>query len=276
MGALIEINNGVRGYGDYVEHVLRRSRPRAARGLPTREAGFTVVAIHDVKQSLPLEVGRNLSRRIAALEALQLIGGVSLPHLMVQAAPFFGELLEPNHRFHGAYGNRIGGQLSAVVRKLTDDPDTRQAVITLWNPYLDNIPGKKDYPCTVAIGFELVGGERLDMDVIMRSQDVWLGTPYDWFQFSQLMLTVAQVLGAEPGMYRHTTWSTHIYERDVPRLDDLHDPPAPDEHAWQPGHGVGHPKQSIFEVVRRAGKLLVQRLPDATLSESLLHDWVNS
>lgn len=279
MGALIEIANGVRGYGDYVNHVLNRSHPRTARGLPTRDAGFTVVVLHDVTQSLPLDVGRQVSTKIAALEALQLVGGHSDPRSLVDAAPFFGELLEPDtRRFHGAYGDRIRGQLVQVVTKLREDPGSRQAVITLWDPWLDNQPGKKDYPCTVAIGFEVVRGRGLDMNVTMRSQDVWLGTPYDWFQFSLLQMTVARLLGVEPALYHHTTWSTHIYERDITKLDWLTDPPPAEHRTQQPHTGVGEVLGNPHSTTQRARDLLFDAVkPDElSVSERILRDWLTT
>lgn len=205
---------------------------RSPRGLKTFDLGYTTLELLSPYNALAIGVGRQLSKRVAAAEAIQLIGGFSDPQLLLQASPNFSRYIEPDGEFWGAYGRRIasGKQLENVVRKLTDDPDTRQAIATLWNPIRDNMQHKNDYPCTLALGFS-IRHHKLELDVTMRSNDVWRGLPYDLFQFTQLQLTVANVLGIQPGAYRHHTYSLHLYAEDVHDatnvyLDDLDVRPA--------------------------------------------------
>lgn len=256
---VIEIESGRSGYVDVVQYVVKHGRRRNARGLPTLDAGPTTIVIHDPRWALPIGCGRNLSVRLAAVEALQLIGGFSDPELTRWAAPRFAEFAESDGHYHGAYGRRIGYQLPAELGKLRRDHDTRQAIITLWDPWLDNLPNRKDYPCTLALRLSLDNDDRLDLNVLMRSNDGWLGTPTDWFQFSQLQLTAARVLDVEPGKYQHTAWSLHIYESDLEKIDSLHRPITGE---WtlqdKPVLGVGRPGDSIDTVMRRA-RFLTQR-----------------
>lgn len=253
---VIEISRGVPGYPALLSHVLRHGLPREPRGVPTLDAGPTTVVMHDVSQSLPLGTGRNLSRSVAAAEALQLIGGFSAPELL---PPAFDPYREPDGTFWGAYGNRIGDQVLDQVEKLRRDPETRQSVLTLWSPTLDNQPGKRDYPCTVALMYWL-DDDALCAMTVMRSQDVWLGTPYDWFQFTQLQQTLARQLDVPPGVYRHVTTSTHLYLRDVDAarklVSEWYAPggPADEERAVQPS-GLGRPGDSFAEVQRRADRI---------------------
>lgn len=188
--------------------------------------------------ALAVGTGRRLSSRIAAAEALQLIGGFSEPEWLCKIAPAFERYREdieidttpapdgPSHFehvpwFHGAYGNRIRiySQLDTAVRRLHESPSTRQAVVSLWQPELDTEDSHLDYPCTVALNFRRSGTryrqhDRLDTQVLMRSNDVWTGTPYDIFMFTQLQLTLCRVLDLEPGTYTHTAWSAHLYLTD--------------------------------------------------------------
>lgn len=227
-------------YRTVLRSVLANGLERYPRHIPTRDAGFTTIEITDAfAPQLPLNTGRNLSRAIAAVEALQLIAGETKPDLLLNVAPQFAAYMEeerpgiPAH-FHGAYGVRSGTQLASVVAKLQDDPDTRQAVVTLWDPRLDNDLGKKDYPCTVGLGFALsTDHELLNMNVIMRSNDAWLGLPYDVFVFNQLQWTVANALEVVPGSYTHTAWSLHLYERDVDKVDRVVRPWSTDDE-FQP------------------------------------------
>ena len=255
------------GYHDYwtlpgliYENGLRRS----PRGKPTYDLGPTTLLIISPDTALPLNCGRGLNPRVAAVEALQLIGGFQDSNLMVWASPEFEVFREDDGTFWGGYGERIGTQLHDVIRKLNEDPDTRQAVITLWDPSRDNQRGKRDYPCTVTLGFKLLTPETsaisrrtLELNVLMRSNDVWLGTPYDIFQFTQLQLTVAHLLGAQVGVYRHTTWSLHLYAEHVPLLKNLH---RPEGQSFQPG-GLAQPGDDLRDVQDRIKQIIYTEWP---------------
>lgn len=215
MADLYTLSHGQRDYKTVVDAVRHNSEHRSPRGRLTHDAGNVTLFFEDADLNmLPTRVGRKLNTGIAAVEALQLIGGVSDAEVTIRVAPQFLQFTEPNGQFWGAYGRRSRGQLAEVVRKLQADPDSRQALISLWDPWLDNIPSKRDYPCTVALGFTVHRRRRLDLNVTMRSNDVWLGLPYDLYQFNQVQHTVATLLGLEVGEYVHNAWSLHLYDSD--------------------------------------------------------------
>ena len=49
----------------------------------------------------------------------------------------------------------------------------------------------------------------------MRSNDVWMGFPYDVFQFTCMQILMSMELGVEIGTYTHIAGSLHLYERNV-------------------------------------------------------------
>ena len=55
----------------------------------------------------------------------------------------------------------------------------------------------------------------------MRSNDVWLGAAYDFFQFTRVQIAMASVLGIEPGKYVHHVGSLHIYEQHYGAAENL-------------------------------------------------------
>ena len=89
-------------------------------------------------------------------------------------------------RFFGAYGPKIVDQLSYCIKILVKDRDTRQSCLTIWR---QNPPFSKDIPCTVSLQFFL-RENRLYTVANMRSQDIWLGLPYDAFNFSAISFFV--------------------------------------------------------------------------------------
>lgn len=254
MTKIIEIENGRDGYVKLVEYVYDHGVKRAPRGQSTLDAGFVTVVVNDCRNALPLGTGRGVNPAIAAVEAIQLIAAVSVPQMVVAASPRFIDYQEPNGEFYGSYGRRIGDQVHHVIHKLLNDIHTRQAVITLWDPLYDNSSGYKDYPCTVALHFAIIDN-KLEMNVTMRSNDVWLGTPYDLFQFTQLQMSIAIVLGIEPGIYRHTAWSLHLYESDFEAVEEFISNEIYPSNAFQP-IGIGLFGNSWDDIRHRSAALI--------------------
>jgi thymidylate synthase len=232
---VIEVNDMQRGYLDIVDHVLKKGRRVSPRGQATIEDLDVVIIHHDPAHSLPVNINRNASRPLASLEALQLIGGVSYPRLMVQVAPNMRNFMDGGI-LAGAYGPRVGVQLDRLIEKMRQDPDTRQGVVTIWDPMRDHFPNppSKDVPCTIMQQF-LLRDDRLLMHTTMRSNDVYWGVAYDIFAFTQLQLAVASALGVEPGPYHHHAVSLHAYERDLQALRSLEPPTDPAEEVGSIG-----------------------------------------
>ena len=101
-------------------------------------------------------------------------------------------------------------QLDYVLQKLRDDPGTRQAVIHIKHP---SDKPTNDMNCTVCLQFFVRDG-KLYMTTYMRSNDLWLGFPFDVFQFTALQVWLSMKLHCELGTYTHIAGSLHLYERD--------------------------------------------------------------
>jgi thymidylate synthase len=224
--SVVEFESGRTAYSHIAYAVRHGGKTRAPRGMSTYDLGHVAITLDSPYDALPLEVGRKLNTAIAAAEAIQLIAGRAEHALMPRITPAFKQYAEPSGQFHGAYGDRIGAQVGKQLAKLKVDSDTRQAIVTLWDSERDNEPNRRDYPCTVALNFTIVD-DTLELRTLMRSNDAWLGLPYDMFQFSQLQLTAARALNIPPGRYTHETWSLHLYTEHADLVDQLitpHDP----------------------------------------------------
>lgn len=193
----------------------------APRGQQTREMRHVTIQIDDTSDCLALGMGRRFNSRLAAVEVLSLLSGVVSEELLVAASP--GYLNFVGGSVTGAYGPRIADQMPYVIDALRHDPDSRQAVVTIWSPEQDLFKEHGDRPCTTQIGF-LIRDGKLITNTMMRSQDVYLGFTYDVVMFTQLHQTVAAVLGVEPGHLVHQVRSLHVYERDLPKVFQLEPP----------------------------------------------------
>lgn len=92
--------------------------------------------------------------------------------------------------------------------------NSRQAVIHIKEPRDLIAKPTKDVNCTIALQFLLRNG-KLDLITTMRSNDVWLGLPYDLFNFTCMQIQMAMELGCEVGMYYHNAASLHCYKDNI-------------------------------------------------------------
>ena len=270
--------NNMSEYPQVLRRIFQYGERRSPRGLPTIDLGFTSVVLLNPLGGMPLGIGRSLNPAIGAVEAIQLIAGISDPELVLRLAPQMERYTDPaeydrsERMFWGAYGERIKMQAHLATRRIELDPDTRQAVITLWDPWLDNVDGKHDYPCTIALQF-FVHDAALCMNTIMRSNDAWLGLPYDIFQFTQLQSSIANALHLESGVYRHTALSLHLYETNRDAAMELLNGWSPraarESYAkvWQPD-GIGRVGDPFTAIMGRASDIIRNiTLDDETNSE---------
>ena len=102
-------------------------------------------------------------------------------------------------------------QWEFVKDKLMSDSSSRQAVIHIKDA---NNKESKDVNCTVCLQF-FIRENKLCMTVYMRSNDLWMGFPYDVFQFAAMQVLLSMELGVELGPYTHIAGSLHLYKRDL-------------------------------------------------------------
>lgn len=116
-------------------------------------------------------------------------------------------------RWEGKDGEEIN-QIKNVVEMLKKDPYSRRAVVSAWNvgDIQNLIKGKKTAPpaCHTLFQFYVQNG-KLSCQLYMRSNDVFLGAPFNIAQYAILTMMIAQVTGLKLGDYIHTNGDVHIY-----------------------------------------------------------------
>lgn len=238
-------------YPKLCQWVHEHGEPTSPRGQLTYELRNIAITLLDPEDSLPLGVGRKLNLAIGAAEALQLIAGVSDPALMARVQPRFKSYMDGSS-LHGSYGPRARFQLPDVAQMLINDPASRQALVVIWDSAFDRaVPiAPLDLPCTVALQF-LIRDNKLELHTHMRSNDVIMGVSYDFFQFTQLQLTMAGLLNLPVGPYEHHATSLHLYARDLGIMDRMHTTDVLTKPSDLPrGFGVG--EQSWYTIQERA------------------------
>ena len=125
--------------------------------------------------------------------------------------PIWEKMADSNRNVNSNYGYQWqrNNQIDYVCAKLRQKNNTRQAAISIydakeWTSY------QKDTPCTYAVQFTILNN-KLNMSVLMRSNDIWYGFCNDQYQFSMLQQLVANRLTIEIGSYYHFAHNLHLY-----------------------------------------------------------------
>lgn len=116
------------------------------------------------------------------------------------------------HSETSSQGDLVGfDQVTSALRLLYDNPNTRQVVMSIWNPSFDLGVTTKDIPCNDMVMLKIRKG-KLITTIQNRSNDLHWGLPTNVFQFSFLTEIMSACLGIELGTQTHNSQSLHIYQ----------------------------------------------------------------
>jgi thymidylate synthase len=173
-----------------------------------------------------------------------------------------------------------------LVAELRKDPETRRAVMSIWDPTIDTDPGK-DIPCNDWLSF-LARNGTLDLHVGIRSNDViWGWSGINQFEWSALLEVTAGMTGLRPGALHFSTTSFHLYERHFAKAEKIRTQRLYDVSYLQPSPRfdatvVNRNFDSLENLFKhwfqieydiRTGSPLVQHYVD-TFPEPMLRSWL--
>jgi len=168
---------------------------------------------------------RNANPFFHFFEALHLLAGRDDLKFMTHLLARYSDFSDDGERLHGAYGVRIRecDQLMEAIFEMKRDPDSRRAVVAIWQPEHDAGYRGKDMPCNCLVDFKLREGA-LHMVVHDRSNDaVWGAYGSNVVQFSFLQQYVAMHLDCKIGTYSQVSDSMHVYPDNEPTKTLLRD-----------------------------------------------------
>lgn len=111
-------------------------------------------------------------------------------------------------------------QLQNLLTALVKEPTSRRHVVTLWNPHTWRDCA---LPCchgtTIQFKRQFINGyEYLHCSMTQRSNDMFLGVPYNVASYSLLTYLIASWLGIRPGIFSHTMNDAHIYANHLEQV----------------------------------------------------------
>lgn len=185
----------------------------------TRELNNVKLVLKDINKNI-VSV-RGLSPSYLAGELLWYFNGDNSLEFISNFSKFWTHISDDGKTSNSAYGylmQRKHGfnQIEKVIEILEADPLSRRAKINI------NVPNPRvketlDEPCTMSLHF-MIRKNKLDCTVLMRSNDVWFGFPYDVAFFTTLQKYIAKRLNVGYGWYTHFAVSFHMYDRDAEKI----------------------------------------------------------
>ncbi|MDM0027080.1 thymidylate synthase [Variovorax saccharolyticus] len=202
------------------------SRPRDQ--LEREILGFSV-RLQDPRSRYCFHVGRRQNIVFNYAEALWYLSGQRDLKFIEYYAPSMANYSPDGINLPGTgygakligYGSKKLNQLDRALKILRhDDPESKRVVLQIFDADEDILKSNIDVSCTLALQL-LVRAGKLHMIAFMRANDAYVGFLNDAFSFTFLQEYVASALDMPLGSYIHIVGSMHIYEKDVPRVENL-------------------------------------------------------
>ena len=201
-------------------------------------------------------------------EAMWMLAGRNDLAFVEKFVKRFADYSDDGLTLRGAYGFRwrrhfAFDQVKRVVDMIKENPQTRRAVISMWDPVEDLGHPHKDIPCNTTIYFR-VRETLLDMTVCCRSNDaIWGAYGANAVHFSFLLEYIACATGLNLGKMYQISNNFHVYT-GMPRFHDIWN----NYHAEDP-YGWLTPCRPLFEDARQATEFLLQ------LEISLVNEFIS-
>lgn len=193
------------------------------RGMLTREVCGTVITEYERPcERVLFNPARDANPFFHFFESLWILAGRRDVGFLSQFNSTIKNYSDNGDTFHAAYGYRLRrhfrtgdgeeiDQLVRVIEMLREEPDTRRAVMMIWDPREDLATHSRDIPCNDTVMFKL-RDKVLDMTVCNRSNDaIWGAYGANAVQFSVLQEFVAHTVNADVDYYRQVSDNFHVY-----------------------------------------------------------------
>lgn len=129
--------------------------------------------------------------------------------------PKFWKQFIHDGRFSYSYAERWNQQLPRIIEELKLRPNTRQVIMTMYQPSDgENWGGKARVPCSLTYHF-MLREDKLVLIYNQRSCDFIKFFASDVYITIKLLLFVADAIGKEPGQFIHFLGSLHAFQKDL-------------------------------------------------------------
>lgn len=246
------------------------------RGMKVNELLFATLVLENPRNRIVVSPAREPNYGFGVGEFLWYVTGKQDLDTMLYYNKRMKKFSDDGKTLNSAYGHRMFSyvknengidtwttQWEAALKKLSNDRDTRQAVIHINQPH-DQVKLTRDVPCTLSIMF-FIRENKLFMRNQMRSNDIIWGTLYDIYSFTlfhELMLNDLKKVypELELGPYVHQADSLHLYEQHFEMANKIVAEPFHDVEPQKPIINSELQGLLLIEESLRTGRLLFDQI----------------
>lgn len=174
----------------------------------------------DLSQGFPLVTTKRVHFKSVAMELLWFLRGESnISWLKENGVKIWDEWADDSGELGPVYGVQWRSwptpdgehidQISAVLKSLSENPDSRRHIVSAWN--VSELSKMALPPCHAFFQFYVADG-RLSCQLYQRSADMFLGVPFNIASYALLTHLVAAQLDLEVGDFVWTGGDVHIYQ----------------------------------------------------------------
>ena len=109
-------------------------------------------------------------------------------------------------------------QLANLIKGLTEDPNGRRHILSAWN--VSELDEMALPPCHVMSQYYVNKNRELSCHMYQRSQDVFLGLPFNIASYALLTHLLAHHTGLKVGELVISTGDTHIYKDHIEQVKE--------------------------------------------------------
>jgi thymidylate synthase len=243
-------------YLDLLRYVRHNGEPRQDRTGVGTLASFSHTLRYDIKETFPLLTTKKINLESVISELLWFLSGSSDERRLAEIR--YGKPREelvgkttiwtenanapswkPRAKFEGDLGDVYGvkwrdwklavetesggfrvehyDQITALIDGLRNDPQGRRHLISAWNPGDTNMALP---PCHIACQFYVSNDGGLSCQYAMRSNDLFLGKPFNDSSYAALTYMIAQVCGLYPKEIISVIGDAHVYVNHFDAIDE--------------------------------------------------------
>ena len=215
-------------YLDLLRHVKNNGLQKEDRTGTGTLSAFGYQMRFDLQEGFPLVTTKKTYFKGLAVEMLWFLkGATNTKYLTDNNVHIWDAWADEEGNLGPVYGKQWinwtsnGGpginQIQKVIDSIKNNPDSRRHIVNAWN--VSDLENMALPPCHMFYQF-WVGNGKLSCQVYVRSNDLFLGAPFNIAEYALLTHMIAQQCDLDVGELVYTIGDAHVYLNHLDQIDE--------------------------------------------------------
>mgnify|MGYP001121505970 CR=1 FL=1 len=215
-------------YLDLLRHVKENGLQKEDRTGTGTLSAFGYQMRFDLQDGFPLVTTKKTYFKGLAIEMLWFLkGATNTKYLTDNNVHIWDAWADEEGNLGPVYGkqwinwNSNGGpginQIQKVIDSIKNNPDSRRHIVNAWN--VSDLENMALPPCHMFYQF-WVGNGKLSCQLYVRSNDLFLGAPFNIAEYALLTHMIAQQCDLDVGELVYTIGDAHVYLNHLDQIDE--------------------------------------------------------